>query len=70
MDIECFCYVLDEYEIIDIINDSNGMISHCSIKGYGIQPVAIIEKLILEYIECYKSYPVVNHSFFRPSICS
>jgi hypothetical protein len=39
---------LDEYEIAGVFNDKNGMISHCAVKGYGIQPIAIIEKLIRE----------------------
>jgi hypothetical protein len=39
---------LDEYEITGVINGKNGMISHCAVKGYGIQPIAIMEKLIRE----------------------
>jgi hypothetical protein len=39
---------LDEYEITGVINDDNGMISHCTVKGYGVQNVAIIERLIRE----------------------
>jgi hypothetical protein len=39
---------LDEHEVIWVINDNNGMISHCAVKGYGVQNVAIIERLIRE----------------------
>ena len=39
---------MDVFEIICIIKDKNGMISHCGVKGYGIQSIEIIENLIRE----------------------
>jgi hypothetical protein len=39
---------LDEHEIVGVINENNGMTSHCAVKGYGVQNVAIIERLIRE----------------------
>ncbi|CAN5777225.1 hypothetical protein BH23THE1_BH23THE1_18130 [soil metagenome] len=39
---------MDEFEITGIIKDSNGLISHCGVKGYGVQDVSIIERLIRE----------------------
>ena len=39
---------MDELEIIGIVRDKDGTISHYGVKGYGIQNVAIIEKLISE----------------------
>jgi hypothetical protein len=39
---------LDEYEITGIVKDSNGLISHCGVKGYGVQNISIIERLIRE----------------------
>ena len=40
--------VLDEFEITCVVKDETGIISHCGVKGYGIQNVTIIEKLIIE----------------------
>lgn len=39
---------MDAIEINCIVKDINGIISHCGVKGYGIQPIAIINKLIKE----------------------
>jgi hypothetical protein len=39
---------LDDFEIECIIKDSNGIISHCGVKGYGVQNVLMMEKLISE----------------------
>ena len=39
---------MDEFEITCIVKDRDGTISHCGVKGYGVQNVAIIEKLIRE----------------------
>ncbi len=39
---------MDEFEITCIIKDSSGTISHYGVKGYGVQSVAIIDKLIRE----------------------
>ena len=38
--------MLDEVEITCIFIDANGIISHCGVKGYGIQDILTIEKLI------------------------
>ena len=39
---------MDEFEITCIVKDENGIISHCGVKGYGVQNVGLIEKLIIE----------------------
>jgi len=39
--------VLDEFEITCVVKDETGIISHCGVKGYGIQNVELIEKLDL-----------------------
>ena len=39
---------MDEFEITCVVKDENGIISHCGVKDYGIQNVAIIERLIRE----------------------
>jgi hypothetical protein len=39
---------LDEFEITCIVKDVNGIVSHCGVKGYGVQDISIIEKLIRE----------------------
>jgi hypothetical protein len=39
---------LDEFEITCIVKDMYGIISHLGVKGYGVQNVIIIEKLIRE----------------------
>ena len=39
---------MDEYEITSVLKDYNGNISHCCVKGYGIQNIEVIEKLIKE----------------------
>lgn len=39
---------MDEFEIDCIVKDTNGILSHCGVKGYGVQNVLIIEKLIRE----------------------
>ena len=39
---------MDEFEITCIVKDIDGTMSHCGVKGYGVQNVAIIEKLIRE----------------------
>ena len=39
---------MDEFEITCIIKDVNGTMSHCGVKGYGIQDISIIERLIRE----------------------
>jgi uncharacterized protein DUF3892 len=43
---------LDEFEITCVVRDSHGTISHCGVKGYGIQDISTIEKLIKEEA-CY-----------------
>ena len=39
---------MDVFEITGIVKDVNGIISHCGVKGYGVQPIALIDKLIRE----------------------
>lgn len=39
---------MDEFEITSIVRDKTGTISHCGVKGYGIQNIGLMEKLILE----------------------
>ena len=39
---------MDELEITGIIRDKDGTISHCGVKGYGVQNVGLMEKLIME----------------------
>lgn len=39
---------MDEYEITCVVKDVHGTISHCGVKGYGIQNIGLMEKLILE----------------------
>jgi len=39
---------LDDFEITGIVKDMNGTMSHCGVKGYGIQNIVIIENLIRE----------------------
>ena len=39
---------MDVFEILCIFKDENDRISHCGVKGYGIQSIEIIEKLISE----------------------
>ena len=39
---------MDELEITGIVKDKDGIISHYDVKGYGIQNVELIEKLIME----------------------
>ena len=39
---------MDELEITCVIKDESGTISHCGVKGYGVQDILIIEKLIME----------------------
>lgn len=39
---------MDEFEITSIVIDKAGIISHCDVKGYGIQNIGLIERLILE----------------------
>lgn len=39
---------MDEFEITCIVKDMHGTISHLGVKGYGVQNVIIIEKLIRE----------------------
>lgn len=39
---------MDELEITCVLKDKHGTISHCGVKGYGIQSIIIIEKLIKE----------------------
>ena len=39
---------MDELEITGILKDKDGIISHCDVKGYGIQNVELIEKLIMD----------------------
>jgi hypothetical protein len=43
---------LDFFEINCIIKDDTSNISHCGVKGYGIQSIAIIWKLIRE-VTCF-----------------
>jgi hypothetical protein len=51
---------LDEFEITCIVKDTNGIISHCGVKGYGVQPVAIIDKLIEEGVCSFFVYDREN----------
>ena len=37
---------MDEFEVTCIVKDENGTISHCGVKGYGIQDISTIEKLL------------------------
>ena len=39
---------MDEFEITCIVKDRDGTISHCGVKGYGVQNVGLMEKLIME----------------------
>ena len=39
---------MDDFEITCIVKDVNGVVSHCGVKGYGVQNISIIEKLIRE----------------------
>jgi hypothetical protein len=39
---------LDELEITCIVKDIHGIISHCGVKGYDIQNILVLEKLIRE----------------------
>ena len=39
---------MDDFEITCVIKDENGIISHCGVKGYSIQNVGLIERLISE----------------------
>ncbi len=41
---------MDELEITCIVKDVNDILSHCGVKGYGVQNVLIIEKLIREEV--------------------
>jgi len=41
---------LDEFEITGIVRDKDGTISHCGVKGYGIQTIELMEKLIMEEV--------------------
>ena len=52
---------MDEFEITCIVKDRDGTVSHCGVKGYGVQNVAIIEKLI-------KEETFVPFSFLREGI--
>jgi hypothetical protein len=51
---------LDEFEITCIVKDINGIISHCGVKGYGVQPIAIIDKLIEEGVCSFFIYDREN----------
>ena len=39
---------MDEHEITCVVKDKDGSVSHCGVKGYGVQDILIIEKLIRE----------------------
>ena len=39
---------MDEFEITCVVKDIDGTISHCGVKGYGVQNVGLMEKLIME----------------------
>ena len=47
---------MDELEITGIVKDGSGIVSHCAVKGYGVQNIRTIEKLIRE-----KSYTFFIH---------
>jgi hypothetical protein len=51
---------LDEFEITCIVKDTSGMISNYGVKGYGIQSIAIIEKLIREEACSFFTYDGEN----------
>ncbi len=51
---------MDEFEIICIVKDINGSISHCSVKGYGVQSIAIIGKLIEEGVCSFFTHDTEN----------
>jgi hypothetical protein len=51
---------MDVFEIICVVNDNNGMISHCGVKGYGIQSIEIIEGLIREGICSFVAYDGID----------
>ena len=46
---------MDEIEIICIVKDRDGLVSHCGVKGYGVQDILIIEKLIREEVVLFLS---------------
>ncbi len=39
---------MDEFEITCVVKDINGIISHVGVKGYDIQNILIVERLIRE----------------------
>ena len=47
---------MDEFEISSSVKDMHGTISHYGVKGYGVQSVAIIERLIMEKTCCFFIY--------------
>lgn len=51
---------MDAFEIDCIVKDTDGIISHCGVKGYGVQPIAIIDKLIREETCSFFTYDKEN----------
>ena len=51
---------MDIFDIICAVRDNNGMISHCGVKGYGIQSIEIIQNLIREGICSFVAYDKEN----------
>jgi hypothetical protein len=47
---------MDELEIECILIDEHGLISQIGVKGYGMQPVALISHLIKEHTFCFYTY--------------
>ena len=37
---------MDEFEITSVVKDRDDILSHCNVKGYGIQDVSMIERWI------------------------
>ncbi len=47
---------MDVYEIECVLIDEHGLISQVGVKGYGMQPVALISHLIKEHTFCFYTY--------------
>jgi hypothetical protein len=60
---------LDDFEITCVSRDIDGLISHCGVKGYGVQPIAIINKLIEERVCSFYTYDkeIKKMVYSRPS---
>ena len=47
---------MDVYEIECVLIDEYGVISQVSVKGYGMQSIALVSHLIKEHIFCFFTY--------------